>query len=140
MKSGIIAVVLAGIVVSGGIAYAFHRTVDGPVDGVVAVTAKTRGSTEVVNVDDLAGNPEGFKGEFVLRGAVAGVRKTDGVFAVVDSREFESCGVLTCALNTIPVKFDGELPAPKSIVEITGRVIRGEKGLIINAESVKAVK
>ncbi len=140
MKSGIIAVILAGIVVIGGIAYAFHRTGDKPVDGVVAVTANPRGSSEVVNVDDLAKKPEDFKGEFVLRGAVAGVRKTDGIFAVVDAREFESCGVLTCAINTIPVKFDGELPAPKSIVEITGRVIQGEKGLIINAEHVKAVK
>ncbi len=140
MKSGIIAVVLAGLVVIGGIAYAFHRTGDKPVDGVVAVTANPRGSTEVVNVDDLAGNPKGFQGEFLLRGAVAGVRKTDGVFAVVDSREFESCGVLTCALNTIPVKFDGELPAPRTIVKITGRVVQGEKGLIINAASVEAVK
>ncbi|GBE35921.1 hypothetical protein BMS3Bbin07_00057 [bacterium BMS3Bbin07] len=139
MKSGIIAVILAGIVVVGGITYAFQRTEDRPVDEVV-VAAKTRGSSEVVNVDDLANKPEDFKGEFVLRGAVAGVSKTDGVFAVVDSREFESCGVLTCALNTIPVRFNGELPEPKTIVEITGRVIRGENGLIINAESVKAVK
>ncbi|VAX31227.1 hypothetical protein MNBD_NITROSPIRAE03-1148 [hydrothermal vent metagenome] len=140
MKSGIIVVVLAGIVVMGGIAYAFHRTGDRPVNEVVAVTANPHGLSEVVYVDDLAKKPEDFKGELVLRGAVAGVSKTNGVFAVVDSREFESCGVLTCALNTIPVKFDGELPEPKTIVEITGRVIRGENGLIINAESVKAVK
>lgn len=138
MKSGIIAVILAGIVVVGGITYAFQRTGDRPVDGVVTVTPGKL--SEVVNVDDLANKPEDFKGEFVLRGAVAGVSKTDGVFAVVDSREFESCGVLTCALNTIPVRFNGELPEPKTIVEITGRVIRGENGLIINAESVKAVK
>ncbi|VAX34767.1 hypothetical protein MNBD_NITROSPIRAE03-646 [hydrothermal vent metagenome] len=140
MKSGIIAVVLAGIVVIGGITYAFQRTEDRPVDEVVAVATKTRGASEVVNVDDLAKKPEDFKGEFVLHGAVAGVSKTDGVFAVVDSREFESCGVLTCALNTIPVRFDGELPEAKTIVEITGRVMRGENGLIINAESVKAIK
>ncbi len=140
MKSGIIAVVLAGIVVIGGIAYAFQHTGDRPVDKVVAVTAKQRGLSEVVQVDDLAKNPEAFQEVFVLRGAVAGVRKTDGIFAVVDSREFESCGVLTCAINTIPVKFDGELPKPRTIVEITGRVVQGAKGLIINAESVKAVK
>jgi len=140
MKSGIIAVVLAGIVVIGGITYAFQRTGDRLADGVVAVASNPHGSAEAVNVDDLAGNPEGFQGEFLLRGAVAGVRKTEGIFAVVDSREFESCGVLTCALNTLPVKFDGVLPAPGTIVEITGRVIRGKDGLIINAVRVKTVK
>jgi len=140
MKSGIIAVVLASIIVIGGISYAFHRTDDSSIEKAVAVTAKSHGLSEVVHVDDLAKRPEDFKEEFVLRGVVAGVRKTDGIFAVIDSREFKTCGVLTCAINTIPVKFDGELPSSKTIVEITGRVVQAEKGLIISARRVEIVK
>ncbi len=139
MKSGIIAVLLASIVVIGGIAYAFHRTDDSSIEKAVAVTAETHELAGVVHVDDLAKKPEDFKGEFVLRGVVAGVRKIDGIFAVIDSREFKTCGVLTCAINTIPVKFDGELPGSKTIVEITGRVVQSEKGLIISARRVEVV-
>jgi hypothetical protein len=139
MKSGITAVVLACIVVVAGIAYSFIHD-DNPVDKGTTVTAKPNISSRVVQVDELAKSPEDFRGEFVLRGVVAGVRKTDGVFAVIDSREFESCEVLTCAANTIPVKFNGYLPDPKTIVEITGRVIRGKKGLVIEAKRVEVVK
>jgi len=140
VKSGIIAVVLAGIVITAGIMYSFIRENDKPIDDIVTTVAKPKESSKVIHVDELVQNPKDFQSEFVLRGVVAGVRKSEGIFAVIDSREFESCGVLTCAANTIPVKFDGELPNFKSIVEITGRVIRNEKGLIIDAERVEVVK
>ena len=140
MKPGIIAVVLAGIVGIAGITYSFTRANDKPVDEVITITEKPNGSPKLVHIDELAKSPEDFRGEFVLRGAVAGVRKTEGIFAVIDSREFESCGVLICAANTIPVKFDGELPDPKTIVEITGRVVRGESGLIIETKRVEVVR
>jgi hypothetical protein len=140
MKSGIVVVVLASVIVVAGITYSFIRKNDKPLDTPVPVAVTPNGSSKVVSVDELAKNPEGLRGEFVLRGVVAGVRKDQGVFAVIDSREFESCGVLTCAANTIPVKFDGVLPAPKTIVEITGRVVRGDGGLVIRAKRVEVVK
>ncbi len=140
MKSGIITVVLAGIVVVVGITYSFIRKNGNTVDRGTTVAAGPNELSGVVHVDDLAQSPEDFQGEFVLRGVVAGVRKTEGIFAIIDSREFESCGVLTCAPNTIPVKFDGEIPNPKTMVDITGRVDRSEKGLIIDAKRVEIVK
>ncbi len=140
MKSGIIVVVLAGGVVVAGITYSFVRKNDKPLDKPTPAAVTPNESSKVVHVDELAKSPEGFRGEFVLRGVVAGVRKDQGVFGVIDSREFESCGVLTCAANTIPVKFDGALPAPKTIVEITGRVVRGDRGLVIEAKRVEVVK
>ena len=140
MKSGIIVVVLAGVVILAGITYSFIRKNDNLVEKAAAITVTPNASSKAVHVDELAKSPEGFRSEFVLCGVVAGVSRGDGVFAVIDSREFESCGVLTCDANTIPVKFDGDMPAPKTIVEITGRVVRGEKGLIIDAKRVEVVK
>jgi len=140
MKSGIIAVVLAGIIVVGGITYSFIRKKYDPIEKVATVAVESQELSKVIHVDELAKSPEKVRGEFVLRGVVAGVSKTERIFAIIDSREFESCGVLSCAANTIPVKFDGELPALKTIVDITGRVIKNEKGLIIDAVRVEDVK
>ncbi len=139
MKPGIIAVVLAGVVVVAGITYSFTRN-DHPVAKGTVVAARSDKSSRVVQVNELAKSPEDFRGEFVLRGVVSGVRKTGGVFAVVDSREFESCGTVTCAADTIPVTFNGDLPGPGTTVEITGRVVRSKKGLIMEAKRVKVVK
>ncbi|MFV1994425.1 MAG: hypothetical protein ACC661_03220 [Verrucomicrobiales bacterium] len=134
---GTIAVILAGIVVIAGIAYSFIREKDAPVDTEPPVTTKPDTSSRIVHVDDLAKNPEDFKGEIVLRAVVVGVKESEEVFGVIDSREFESCGVLTCAKNTLPVKFSGDLPEPKTVVQVTGRMIQGEKGLIIEAKRVE---
>lgn len=139
MKSGPIVVSLAGVVVICGIAYAFVRNTGASVDEPVhrATEAKTVEGT--VQVDDLAEHPEKFQGEIVLRAAVAGVNKSEGVFEVIDSREFESCGVLTCAKNYLPVKFSGELPGPGTVVQITGEVVKGDKGLVFDAGRVDRV-
>ena len=139
MRTGTAAVMLAGIVVITGIAYSFIREKDVPADVVPPVTAGADTSSKIVQVDDLARNPGEFKGEIVLRAVVVGVRKSKGVFGVIDSREFESCGTLSCAKSILPVKFSGRLPEPKAVVVITGQMVRGEKGLIIQAKRVEVV-
>ena len=139
MRTGTAAVMLAGIVVITGIAYSFIREKDVPADVVPPVTAGADTSSKIVQVDDLARNPGEFKGEIVLRAVVVGVRKSKGVFGVIDSREFESCGTLSCAKSILPVKFSGRLPEPKAVVVITGQMVRGEKGLIIEAKRVEVV-
>ena len=137
MRSGTTAVALAGLVVVVGIAFAFVRDAG---DAVVGATpAGLEGSGEAVHVDDLGDNPEKFKSEIVLRAVVSAVRESEGVFAVIDSREYETCGVLTCAKHTLPVQFSGELPWPRTVVEITGEVVKSDKGLVFAARRVNCV-
>lgn len=137
MKSGTIAVTLAGLVVVAGIAYAFVRKAGDRAIDETPVKSELYG--KAVDVDDLGDNPEKFKGEIVLRAVVSAVKESEGVFGVIDSREYESCGVLTCAKHNLPVKFDGELPARRTVVEITGEVIRDDKGLVFAARRVDRV-
>jgi hypothetical protein len=139
MKSGTIAVTLAGFVLVAGIAYAFVRDSGDAAADETAAPVRLEPLAVAVHVDDLADNPEKFKGEIVLRAVVSAVKKSDGVFAVIDSREFESCGVLTCAKNNLPVKFAGKLPEPKTVVEITGEVVKSDKGLVFDAKRVDRV-
>lgn len=141
MKSGTIAVILAGIVVAGGITYSFIHGRSVTADGKPPVAAKRDGPAAVLQVDDLARNPEDFKGDIILQAVVAGVKKSKGVFGVIDRREFEEEGTLNCPdAIVVPVKFGGSLPDLKTLVEITGRVVRTEKGLIIDARQVKVVR
>ncbi len=137
MKSGVIILFIAGIILVGGITYSFINKNDN-ID--IAVTSKSDDLSQVVHVDELAQSYGDIKGKFVLRGVVAGVKKDEGIMALIDSREFETCGVLSCADNSIPVKYDGELPEPKTIIDVIGRVVQNDKGLIIEAEQIEVVK
>lgn len=138
MKSGHVVLILAGVVVAGGIAYAFMRNGAG-LFKQSALAESNVSARKVVQVDELAAKPEGFEGEIVLRAAVAGVKESEGVMSVIDSREFESCGVVTCAENYLPVKVAGKLPQPKTVVEITGHVVKTERGLVFEAKRVDVV-
>ena len=139
MKTRIALVVFAALVVATGITYSFVRDAHTGAEMRPPVDAGPSVSSKIIHVDELAKSPGGFKGEIVLRGVVAGVRKPEGVFGVIDAREVESCGVLTCAKNLLPIKFEGEAPELKAIVQITGHVVRDKKGLIIEAKHVELV-
>ena len=138
MKAGHVALTLAGLVLAGGIIYGLMRDSVGLAVQPAAAEADA-GSRKVVQVDELAAKPEEFKGEFVLRAVVAGVKESEGVISVIDSREYESCGVLTCAENYLPVKPTGKLPQPKTVVELTGRVVKSDKGLLFEASRLDVV-
>jgi hypothetical protein len=139
VKTGTIAVVLAGFVAVAGIAFAFLRDQPEVVVQEQVSAAQPTVVNELVQVDALAENPDRFNGEIVLRAAVAGVNEAEKVFGVIDAREFESCGrVDCCEKDILPVKFAGEFPKPMTIVRITGRVSRNEKGLIFDARRVES--
>ncbi len=141
MKSGITAVVLAGVVVVAGITYSFLHASNTSINEDVSAAAKPNGASRIIHVDELAKDPEDFRDEFMLSGVVAGVNKSEKMFAVIDSREFESCGELTCAANTIPVKLNSDdMPRPKSVVIITGKLVQSDKGFVIKAKRVEVVK
>lgn len=160
MKSGTIAVALAGFVVVTGIAYAFaadNRPSNAVSDAVAAkepccseeggaatcedATATCEPKTgEAVHVDDLAAKPEGYKGEIVLKAAVARVSKSKDVFAAIDYREFKKCHELDCAKHYLPVKFSGDIPKPETLVQMTGQVVKGEKGLVFEAKKLEVIK
>lgn len=134
MKPGTLTVVLAGLVAVSGITYAFLRA-----DGTPVAEAQSP-SGAPVEVDNLADHPEKYTGEMTLRATVARVNRTKGVLSVIDAREFEACGSIDCAKHYLPVKVDGPLPEPKTVVTLTGRVTRTEKGLVFEASRVEVKK
>jgi hypothetical protein len=81
-----------------------------------------------------AGEPMSGVRAFMERegGPPSGVNRVDGVVsqvfadrhmvALIDVAEFKDCDVVTCAKLTLPVQWQGELPAVASIVRVTGSV------------------
>ena len=134
MKSGIVATIVAGILLVGGLAYAFLKY-----EPSVAGTSETiRNATGVVQVADLAAKPDRYEGEIVLHGIVSGVNEKEGVFGLADASECVECTTGSCAVpTTIPVKFSGEIPAAKTSVDLTGSIVKTEQGMLFQAEHMK---
>ena len=137
MKSGKLAVALAAVVLVAGISYAFLREKGAVAESWESASAATA-SSALVQVDELAESPGKYQGEIVLKAVVARVNRAKGVLSVIDFREFEACGEVGCARNYLPVKVEGELPEPKTVVELAGEVVRTEKGLVFQAKRLEA--
>ena len=137
MNKGLILVIAAGFIVIAGISSSCIS--DGKAEGEEPISS-AKIAQKIINVDELAENPEAFQGDIVLHGVVAGVNKSKGVFGVIDAREFKSCGVLSCARFTLPVKYTKRAPELKSFVNISGRLTKDEKGMLVVARKVEVIK
>jgi len=137
MKTGTIVVSLATVVVVAGLGYAFLQKKDAADAGSQLVSSTGVGDLEFIHVDDLAVNPDAYAGVFVLKAVVAKVNTVENVISVIDLREFENCGELTCAKYYLPVKVTGDLPEPATTVLITGQLVRDRSGLAIQASELR---
>ena len=142
MKTGPLVVALAAVVVVGGVAFAFMQEVPAETspDTTAATTAvMDETPSQAVHVDDLTANPDEHTGTVLIQGVVAGVDQKENVFALIDAREFEACGTVACATNYLPVRVTGTLPEPLSLVQVSGEIVTGTKGLEVRADALEAV-
>lgn len=91
----------------------------------------------VAGVDEFMKNVDANRGEVVVEGIVSAVEATDRRVALIDSAEFEHCGVVTCAENTLPVRWAGELPAVEERVRVRGKVEEEGGKLVFVAASAE---
>ncbi len=138
MKKGFILLAAAGLIITSGISYSFTVRNSKAADAASpSISTKVH---KIINVNELAANPAAFYGNIRLRGVVAGVNKARKVFGIIDVSEFKSCGTLLCARYTLPVKYSGNPPELKSIVNISGRLTKNNRGMIIEAQNIQAAK
>lgn len=148
LSSGTLAVIAAVIISVSGIAYSFASkssvTQDEPKQAGDLSQKLEKSSSGVgsstVSVRSISKEPEAFVGPFLLDGVVAGINQKESIFGVIDTEEFATCNVLTCAEAIIPVKYDGKPPAPKTRVQISGKLISTDRGYLFEAEHVATVK
>lgn len=99
--------------------------------------AQSQQQKYVLNVDDILVDPSAYTGKIVVQGAVSFANPEKKSFEIIDLKEFDQCGVVTCAINHLTVNYPNPLPNVKDRVEITGELIRTNQGYVLNAETVK---
>jgi hypothetical protein len=90
----------------------------------------------VLNVDDIALDPSVYTGKISVAGAVSFVYPSQDNFVIIDIKEYDKCGVVTCAINHLTVSYQKQLPNVKDRVIINGELVKTNSGYILNAESV----
>lgn len=95
-------------------------------------------SITIISVETLANNVNQYLDSTVnLKGVVSFVYPESQTLVIIDNKEFASCGVVTCAINQIPVSYTGTLPKVKDYVQVSGIVSSDSSGkLIIKATQV----
>jgi hypothetical protein len=96
------------------------------------------GAETVLMVDELRDGAEGASGEVEVRGVVGGTNTERQLFGLIDSREVEACGGISCPEFMLPVEWAGELPAPGETVSVRGQVKTTDQGLLLAASEVNA--
>ncbi len=74
----------------------------------------------ILGVDTLMRNVERHRGVVRVLGVVSAISEKDHTLALIDTREFQECGITTCARLQLPVRWEGALPAERDVVRITG--------------------
>lgn len=71
-----------------------------------------------------------------VRGIVSAVFPRQRVFLLIDTAEFQECGVTTCASLALPVRWNGIMPVAKDDVRVRGSVQKTGGKLIFIALSL----
>ncbi len=75
----------------------------------------------VSGVDDFMKNVDRYRGKVSLEGVVSAVATGQQAVSLIDAKEFQACGVTTCAQLTLPVQWGGPMPAVGDLVRVTGQ-------------------
>lgn len=96
-------------------------------------------SGRALGVEEFMRSVDSRTGEVVVEGVVSAVSASERRIALIDTAEFEHCGVVTCAEYTLPVRWTDVLPAVKDHLRVRGSV--GDDGgkLIFVAAGVEKV-
>lgn len=93
----------------------------------------------VLGVEEFMRRPGRQGGRVCVEGIVSAVSADDHTLALIDRREFEQCGVTTCAALYLPVRWPGPMPGTGELVRIEGQA-RDEGGrLVFVARAVERV-
>ena len=64
----------------------------------------------ILGVDTFMRNVDRHRGVVQVEGVVSAISEKDQTLALIDTREFQECGVTTCASLQLPVRWEGVSP------------------------------
>lgn len=100
--------------------------------------------TRIVGVDAALEDVKAHAGPVAIEGVVSTVFTERRAFTLIDRKEFSSCGVTTCAENSVPVRvpeyeFQGALPQERDTVLVIGELEPQGKGFRLQVQEVRGV-
>ncbi len=84
-------------------------------------------------------NVDRYRGPVSLEGVVSAVAPDQQAISLIDSGEFQDCGVTTCAQLTLPVHWRGPQPAVRDLVRLKGQVQEVKGKLMFVADKLEKV-
>lgn len=150
MKARVLILSAIGLAVVGGLFYATRsrpqsqRISAQPVESkaevsrneVVAKPSETHENAPLM-VDDLRAKADQGKDTISVLGVVGGRNAERSIFGLIDKREVEECGTVSCPEFLLPVHWSGDMPRMREIVVVSGTLAQSSTGLVLVAEKVE---
>lgn len=92
-----------------------------------------------LGVRQLMKNVEKYPGSVRVDGVVSQVFPDQSMLALIDLAEFKECKVVTCAQLSLPVRWDGPMPAVATVVRVDGRVRKQGARRVFVADKLRSV-
>lgn len=137
MNRGVFPAVIGVAAVAGSLFFWQSRTsrVESPAEDIVQATSEA-----VLGVEEFMRDVDNYPGQVRLEGVVSAVAAEERVLTLIDVAELERCGVVTCAPLSLPVKWNGEMPAVRDVVLLKGEVSESGGKLIFLAHSLERIE
>ena len=95
---------------------------------------------DVLGVEQFMRAVDSYRGPVRLEGVVSAVAPEERALTLIDVAELERCGVVTCAPLSLPVRWDGVMPAVRDVVQLSGEVSESESKLFFLARALEKVE
>jgi hypothetical protein len=85
-------------------------------------------------------NADRHRGPLCVEGVVSVVSPEQRTLALIDTREYQACGVTDCAPLYLPVRWNGSMPSVEDLVQLEGEVREGDGKLVFVARTLRKVE
>lgn len=91
----------------------------------------------LLGVDEFMKNVDRYRDKVSLEGIVSAIVPEQQAVSLIDAKEFQACGVTTCAQLTLPVQWRGPMPAVRDLVRVEGQVQEVKGKLMFVADKLE---
>jgi len=101
--------------------------------------AESSKTNAVLGVENFMKNVDRYRGNVRVEGVVAAVSATNQMLGLIDTREFQTCGLEKCGLS-LPVRWTGAMPAVGQAIRTDGEVQKTKGKLVFVAKTLEKVE
>jgi len=138
MNRGVVVAAIGAAVVVGALLFWQNRA--SRVESSAKDVTQHASSKAVLGVEEFMREVDNYTGQVRLEGVVSAVAVEEQTLTLIDVAELERCGVVTCAPLSLPVHWNGEMPAVRDVVVLKGEVAESGGKLFFLANSLERIE